>query len=394
MFYYFDFTVWFKLLRLVGQESNRRQRRGLYKLLLLHIPLRATITVVCFFLDGILFPRLWLTRVKTPVFIIGHARSGTTLAHRLMTADKRFSAFRYYELLLPSLVQKKLVRLIAWVDAHLLGRTLERRLQAWEKRKFGPTQHIHKMGLTIPEEDDLMYFNSCASGFWLTKLPYMSELDFFHIDRRPAASRRRMMKFYRECVRRQLYLNGSDSIHLSKNPTYCGRVESLIETFPDARFVVLYRNPYETIPSLLKLLNVGWKLQGNLSQERIRESNEVMTGLSYETYLYPLEVLRRHPETPCAVIDYRRLTADPKGTIEDVYRELGLDITPDYAAFLDAESARNKRHETEHRYSLAEFGLDDREIRQRLAPLFEKFRWDEDVPATHNDDKKKEPAHA
>lgn len=394
MFYYFDFTVWFKLLRLVGQEPNRRQRRGLYKLLLLHIPLRATVTAVCFFLDGILFPGLWLTRVKAPVFIIGHARSGTTLAHRLMSADQRFSSFKYYELLLPSLVQKKLVRLLAWLDATLLGRTLERRLQAWEKRKFGPTQHIHKMGLTIPEEDDLMYFNSCASGFWLTKLPYMSELDFFHIDRRPAARRRRMMKFYRECVRRQLYLNGSDRIHLSKNPTYCGRVESLIEAFPDARFVVLYRNPYETIPSLLKLLNVGWKLQGNLSLERIRESNEVMTGLSYETYLYPLEVLRRHPETPCAVIDYRRLTTDPKGTIEDVYRDLGLDITPDYAAFLDAESARNKRHETEHRYSLAEFGLDDREIRQRLAPLFEKFGWDEDVPATHNDDKKKEPAHA
>lgn len=394
MFYYFDFTVWFKLLRLVGQEPNRRQRRGLYKLLLLHIPLRATITAVCFFLDGILFPGLWLTRVKTPVFIIGHARSGTTLAHRLMGADERFSTFKYYELLLPSLVQKKLVRLIAWLDATLLGRALERRLQAWEKRKFGPTQHIHKMGLTIPEEDDLMYFNSCASGFWLTKLPYMSELDFFHIDRRPAASRRRMMKFYRECVRRQLYLNGSERIHLSKNPTYCGRVESLIEAFPDARFVVLYRNPYETIPSLLKLLNVGWKLQGNLSLERIRESNEVMTGLSYETYLYPLEVLRRHPETPCAVIDYRRLTTDPKSTIEDVYRDLGLDITPDYAAFLDAESARNKRHETEHRYSLAEFGLDDREIRQRLAHLFEKFGWDEDVPANHNDDKKKEPAHA
>ena len=87
MFYYFDFTVWFKLLRLVGKEKNERQRRGLYKLLLLHIPLRASVTAVCFFLDGILFPGLWRTQVKTPVFIIGHARSGTTLAHRLMGAD-------------------------------------------------------------------------------------------------------------------------------------------------------------------------------------------------------------------------------------------------------------------------------------------------------------------
>lgn len=387
MFYYFDFKVWFKLLRLIAKEPNQRQRRGLYKLLLLHIPLRATVTAVCFFLDGIVFPGLWRTRVHKSVFIIGHARSGTTLAHRLMSADERFSVFKYYELLLPSLLQKKLVRAAAWIDAHLLGRRLERRLQAWEKRKFGPTQHIHKMGLTIPEEDDLVYFNSCASGFWLTKLPYMSELDFFHVDQRPAASRRRMMKFYKECVRRQIHLNGSARIHLSKNPTYSGRVESLIETFPDARFVIMYRNPYETIPSLLKLLNVGWKLQGNLSQERIRESNEVMVGLSYETYLYPLEVLERHADTRYAIIDYRRLTTDPKATIEDVYRDLGLDISPSYAAFLDAEAARTRRHETEHRYSLAEFGLEDRAIRQRLAPLFERFQWDENVPAPQHNEK-------
>ncbi|CAB1367578.1 sulfotransferase family protein [Denitratisoma oestradiolicum] len=379
MIYYFDFAIWFKLVRLAARESNPDARRGLLKLLLWTVPLRATFHTLCFFLDGILFPGLWFTRVKAPVFVIGHARSGTTLAHRLLCGDERFSAFRYYELLLPSLLQKKLVRLVAWLDRHLFGRRIEQRLQAWEKRKFGPTQHIHKMGLTIPEEDDLIYQASCASGFWMTKLPYMGELDFFHIDQRPAASRRRMMRFYKECVRRQLYLNGSERIHLSKNPTWCGRVESLIEAFPDARFVVLYRNPYETIPSLLKLLNVGWKLQGNMAPERIRESTRVMTDLSYETYLYPEEALRRHPTVPCAIIDYRQLTTQPKATIEKVYADLGIEMTPAYRAFLEAEEARAKRHETEHRYSLAEFGLDDKEIRQRLAPLFEQFHWDADA---------------
>ena len=208
------------------------------------------------------------------------------------------------------------------IDAKLLGGVLERKLQAWEKRKFGPMQHIHKMGLTIPEEDDLLYFNSCASGFWLTKLPYMSELDFFHVDQRPAASRRRMMKFYKECVRRQLYINGSERIHLSKNPTYCGRVEALIETFPDARFVVLYRNPYETIPSLLKLLHTGWKRRGSMEESRIRESTRVMTDLAYEHYLLPQQVLARHPATRVAEIDYRELTAQPRPTIAKAYAAL------------------------------------------------------------------------
>ena len=382
MRYYFDFTTWLKLMRLVAQEPNPRQRRGLYRLLLIHIPARVLVTAICFLLDGILFPGLWFTRVKAPVFIIGHARSGTTLAHRLMCADRRFSAFMYYELLLPSLIQKKLVRLGAWLDRTVFGHRLERRLQAWEKRKFGPTQHIHKMGLTMHEEDDLILFNSCASGFWMTKLPYMGELDFFHVDQRPPASRRRMMRFYKECVRRQLYLNGRGLIHLSKNPTWSGRVETLLEVFPDARFVVLYRNPHETIPSLLKLLHVGWKMQGNLAAERIQKSTRVMTDLSYETYLYPREALARHPGTPCATIDYRRLTTDPRSTIEAAYAELGLAMTPEYRAFLAAEAARARKHETEHRYSLAEFGLDDQEIRRRLAPLFEQFQWDKDEPGS------------
>ncbi|MFZ1832420.1 MAG: hypothetical protein WAU27_06365, partial [Pseudomonadales bacterium] len=83
MIFYFDFLIWFKLIRLASRESNVRQRRGLMKLLLLIVPLRALTHTVFFFLDGILFPGLWRVKVRAPVFVIGHARSGTTLAHRL-----------------------------------------------------------------------------------------------------------------------------------------------------------------------------------------------------------------------------------------------------------------------------------------------------------------------
>lgn len=380
MLYYFDFTTWFKLIRLASAVPSERQRRGLSRLLLLTIPLRALVHSVCFFLDGILFPGLWRVKVKAPVFVIGHARSGTTLAHRLLCMDERMSAFKYWELRLPSLLEKKLVHALAWLDGHVLGRRIERRLAVWEERKFGAVKQIHKMGLNVPEEDDLIFYDACASGFWMTKLPFMGDLDFFHLDRRPARSRKRLMRFYRECVRRQLYLNGGGKIHLSKNPTWCGRVESLLEAFPDARFVVLYRNPYETIPSLLKLLHVSWKHAGNVDAVKIAESTRAMTDLSYEHYLYPLEVLARHPKTPVASIDYRELIAEPKRTIEHAYAELGLEMTDQFRAALQREQERARRHETEHRYSLAEFGLDDREIRTRLSPLFERFGWDAEAP--------------
>ncbi|MCX7162291.1 MAG: sulfotransferase [Rhodocyclales bacterium] len=381
MIFYFDFTIWLKLIRLVAGEPKPHRRRTQYRHLLLTVPLRAVLHAIFFFLDGLLFPGLWLVKIKTPVFLIGHARSGTTLAHRLMCADERFSAFKYYELLLPSLIEKKLVRLVARLDRSLLGRRLERRLQAWEEKNFGPMKHIHKMGLTIPEEDDLVLFSSCASGFWATRMPNLGDLDFFHIDQRPPASRRRLMGFYRQCIRRQLYLNGGNLIHLSKNPTFCGRVESILEAFPDARIAILYRNPYETIPSLLKLLQTSWKLRGDVDAAKTRDSSRAMVELSFESYLHPEEVLSRHPEVPCAVIDYRQLVAEPKATIEKVYADLGMDMSDSYRAALQKEQDKARKHETEHRYSLAEFGLDDEEIHRRLAPLFKKFDWDAAAPA-------------
>jgi hypothetical protein len=235
---------------------------------------------------------------------------------------------------------------------------------------------IHKMGLTLYEEDDIVFYYSCASGFWITKLPYMGDLDFYHVDRWPERRRRRLMRFYRDCIRRQLYLNGADRTHLSKNPVFAGRVESLIEAFPDARIVVPMRNPYETIPSLLKLMRIGWKRLG-WDEERQARCLRVLAEQSFETYLHPLEVLARHPETPHALVDYRDALADPAATIEQVYEMLGFPITPAYREVLRAEGKRAREHRSGHAYSLEEFGLEADAIRTRLADLFDRYGWDD-----------------
>jgi omega-hydroxy-beta-dihydromenaquinone-9 sulfotransferase len=305
--------------------------------------------------------------------------SGTTLMHRLMSKDgERFSSFMLYELYFPSILQKKVIRFLAACDRRYLGARLEKRVKAWEARKFGPTQDMHAMGLTLAEEDDSILMLSCASGFWIVLFPYMGELDFYYIDQRPAKSRRRLMNFYRECVKRQLYLNGPDKIHLSKNPLYCGRVETLIEAFPDARIVVLVRNPDETIPSLLKLLQRSWELR-HWDETKIRRSLRITADMSFHTYKYPFEVLARHPDTPQATVNYPELVASPRRTIEQVYRQLGFAVAPAFDAVLLAEEKRARSHETTHTYSLEEFGLQSNEIHKVLADFFERFGWDKEA---------------
>jgi hypothetical protein len=314
--------------------------------------------------------------VREPVFVVGHARSGTTLTHRLMSQDVgRFSSFLLYECFFPSLLQKKLIRLGIRLDRRFLGGLLARRVHAWEERRYGPYRHMHAMGLTVPEEDDIVLFYSMASGFWITKMPYLGDLDFYHMSDWPERKRRRYNAFYRDCVRRQLYLNGPDKVHLAKNPLWAGRVASLIEFFPDARFVVNVRDPRETIPSLLKLVRGGWKRLG-WDEARQQRCLLVLADQAWHSYRHPLETLEANPRTRSALADYRDLTSDPAATLERVYQDLSLHMSEEFRELLAGEGKRERKHQTRHTYSLEEFGLEGDVIREQLADLFERFQWD------------------
>jgi len=279
--FFFDFERYVKMVRLARREVDPNKRRSLYRTFFLVVPAFALLHAVCFALDPIVFPGLRRTEVRGPVFSIGHARSGTTLLHRLMAADEeQFSYFLLWEMFFPSLLEKRLLRAFLAFDARVLGGRIRRRIQHWDERKFRATQGMHESGLFAAEEDDFVLALSCCSGFWVVLLPYMGEIDTYHVDRWPARKRRRMMRFYKECLRRQLYLNGGEKTHLSKNPGFCGRVDALIETFPDARFVVPVRNPYETIPSLLKLLQSSWRMRKR-DETAIKDSLGVLAEYSF-----------------------------------------------------------------------------------------------------------------
>jgi hypothetical protein len=343
--------------------------------LLVRVPSVAIFHAICFFLDGIFYPGLRNFEVKSPVFIVGHSRSGTTFVHRMMCEDsERFSFFLLYELWFPSLIQKKVIRALSRLD-HRLGGKIEKRVRAWEQKKFAKGKDVHAMGLTIPEEDDFVLTSSCASGWWVVLLPYVKELDFHYVDQMPTKRRQRRLAHYRECVKRQLYLNGGNKIHLSKNPTFSGRVESLIEAFPDARFVVTVRHPYEIIPSNMKLMKLSWSLRG-WEEARIKESLAGIIGKSFNMIRHPLEVLDKHPETKHAIINYPDLISQPKATIVALYKQLDLPISAEFEKKLDSEQAKAKAHKTSHSYSLAEFDLDGEMIHRELADLFERFHWE------------------
>src|SRR5271156_2296164 len=361
------------MIRLVRREEDPGRRRRQYRTLCVVVPALAVLHAVTFALDPILFPALRCTEVRQPVFVVGHARSGTTYLHRMMANDPRFSYVLLWEMFFPSLLEKKGVRAVLRWDQGLGGRR-RRRIDALDERLFSKSQSVHDSGLFAPEEDEFLLTVSCASGFWVVQYPYVEDLDFYYVDDRwSAPKRRRVMQFYKECVRRQLALNGAGLTHLSKAPIHCGRVESLIETFPDARFVVPVRNPYETIPSFLKLMQFAWSARKR-SEKDMQDSFQSFVNSSYHYYQHPLDVLDAHPEVPSMIVDYSDLVTDPAGTVRRAYAEIGMDMVPEQEKALADEKGREYR--SGHTYSLEEFGLEADEIRTRLAPLFERFGWE------------------
>lgn len=383
---YFDIDYWWRVVRHVWGLRDWRGRNAMLAKLLLWIPVRTALHTLCFLLDYVLFPALWTQRVERPVFIVGHGRSGTTLMHRLMSADDtRFSYFLYWEMFFPSLLQKKLIRGIGWIDTHLLGGFMNRKLKAWDDKTFGPYRHMHNMSLWNAEEDCFAMAGAFVSQQWSLDIPMMDVVDFFHLDEMPD-KRRRWMHHYRELVKRQLLLNGGIKTHLSKNPVMSGWVDSLIEAFPDARIVVMMRDPSECIPSCLKLVQVSWK-GGGWQHEDYAHSLELLTNICFEHFTNPRRVLANKTETPQIVVDYRQLTTQPRETVHAVYKALDIDMSDQFDSWLQEQAEREKKHHSKFEYSLGEFHLLGEDIYAQLEDFYQLYQWP--IP-----DQSKEPDQA
>ncbi len=371
---YFDFDYYSKVLRHVWQLKGHPKRTKLLVRLLVLVPLESTVHALFMALDYLFFPKLWTQEIKDPVFIVGHQRSGTTLMHRLLSDDgERFSYFLYWEMFFPSLLQKRIVQGVGWLDRKLFGELIKNRLVAWDDKTFGPYRHMHYMSLWASEEDAFALRPAFVSQQWALDLPIMHVIDQFHLDQMPA-KQKGWMRFYRAVIKRQLLFNGGNKIHLAKNPVMSGWVETLIKYFPGARIVVLMRDPGQCIPSGMQLVKVSWEGKG-WSPSDYAQSQAMLLQTCFESFTNPRDVLARYPQTPQVVVDYRELTSDPRAAIKKVYQALELELTPEFDEYLVAKGEREKKHSSSFRYDISDFQVSYEQIENELSDFYEQYDW-------------------
>jgi hypothetical protein len=374
---YFDLRTFLTIPRLIVRERPGFRRGLLLIGLFTLLTINSLIGIVCLALDHVLFPGFRRVPVRTPVFVLGNARSGTTHMHRLLCGDEgRFSYFRTYELLLPSILQKKAVRLVAAFDERVLKGAIERRLRGREDLTLAEVRKMHDWRLNAAEEDEFILFHNWSSASLTLIFPYMRGLDYlFHVDERPEIERGRVLGFYRSMVRRQIYLYGGATIHCSKNPTFVLKMRSILETFPDARFVYMARHPDETIPSLLDVMGHYWRTMGT-DAEIVEESVRLLGELQIDQYRYAREVLDGLSAEQYVEVRYTELLESPKKILESVYARFGFDVSPEYERFLDEEQRKSETYQSEHEYDLSAHAEVRERARRELGDLFARYGWE------------------
>jgi hypothetical protein len=372
---YFDFLYYRKVLSYTWAQTQWPGRnKTLFKLLVL-VPLTTALHALCFALDYVFFPALGRQQVKAPVFIVGHARSGTTLMHRLMAADgERFSYFYYWETFFPALTQRAIIRGIGWMDRTLFHQAIQKRLEAWDEKTFGPTRHIHNQGLWIPEEDQFVMKAAFVTQQWALDLPLMDKIDIFHIEKLTEKRKQRWMRFYKECVKRQLLFNGGTKTHLSKNPLMSGWVNAILETFPDAQIVVMVRDPIQCIPSTLRLVEINWKGK-KWRKDQYASAQQALTQISFDSFKLPAQVLAQRPETPHFFVDYRELVSSPKQIVESIYSALEISMSEEHTDFLTKQEEKEKKHSSHYRYNIDDYAVTPAEIETELEEFYQQYHW-------------------
>ncbi|MDJ0701086.1 MAG: sulfotransferase [Woeseiaceae bacterium] len=319
-----------------------------------------------FLLDEVFFRGYRNVEVREPLFVLGPPRSGTTHLHRVLALDESTTTFSTWECLFGlSVTGRRLLLALAKVD-RVLGRPLTR-LASWLGRKtLSSMDEIHELRMDAPEEDFLCLMPAAACFLLIVPFPYLEHLwRVAHFDVAvDEKDKRALMRYYRRCIQKHLYVFGEGKRYLAKNPSFSGMAESLLEAFPDARIIACTRDPVATIPSQLSSLRPGLAACG--FREFPADLRDRLIATLYFYYEHLREAAAQEPSR-MTFIGNDELKNDLQNAIETAFEHIGIEVSSAFAERLGQAAVESREFLSGHRYSLDEYGLDEAELRERFA---------------------------
>lgn len=227
-------------------------------------------------------------------------------------------------------------------------------------------------GWDRPQEDEFALVNlGVPSPYLAWAFPNHGPVADEYLDLRTLTNedREAWKRTWRDFVHR-LALVGDKRIVL-KSPTHTARVRTILEVFPDARFIHIVRDPLVVFPSTVRL----WKSLSDVQGFQYpREDAAWVDRHVLDTFVRMYECFEQDrelvPEGRLVDLRYEDLIADPVEKMREVYDQLKLGNFANVEPEIKQYAAQSRDYKT-NKYSLPPEVAD--RVRGRWAPFFQRY---------------------
>lgn len=292
----------------------------------------------------------------SPVFIIGHWRSGTTFLHNALCHDQQFGYITTLQSLFP--------------HSYLTNPVFSN----LAKFAMPPTRPMDdmKIYLNSPQEEEMAMVNLGPYSLYhiwhfpdQTKSLYKQIAKFEAHDKKQKSN---WTKNYLFLLKNAAYRSSKPRLAL-KNPTNTSRIPTLLELFPNAKFIFIYRHPTEVYASTKKLYRKIvpiFQLQ-DFDFEMVRENiiwiyKDLMTS-----YINDRQFI---PEDNLIEVKYENFIQEPLENLAKIYAHLGIPNFEMNRDRFEAYFSKNKKR-SKKKYDLTKEEL--KEIKAEWAFAYDLF---------------------
>ena len=303
----------------------------------------------------------------TPIFLLGHWRTGTTHLHNLFGRDPNHTVPTYYQVIFPTsflLTGEVIPRLASGALAET--RSYDNVKQGWHEAAEDEIALAKLTGLSMYLS--FMFPDEAAR--------YEKYIDFLEAT---PDERDRWKTAFVTFIKRIMLATGGKRVVVKSCP-HTARIRMLLELFPDARFVHIHRNPYEVFSSTLHMRSkTDWEnFFQRPQQDFIDQRWEHTATIGRRIYERVIEDRALIPPENFVEIAYADFAGNELAMLRDIYAQLRLPDWDRQAATIRPylDSLRGyKRNRLEIGEDLRDFVYD----RWRL--VFDTYGYAKEYPA-------------
>jgi hypothetical protein len=298
-------------------------------------------------------------RIEAPWIVIGIFRAGTTFLSYLLEKDARSRPLLRWEANNSAPPSTGDHRNDPRVEAQRAGSAaldqINPRIKVVQSEEpDGPTECISVLNQDFKSLTWEALANVPSYGEWLRTTDHHSAYE------------------YHRLVLKVLQSGGVRGRWSLKSPHHAMRLEALHAMYPDARLVVMHRDPVVLCASVCSLITT---LTGTFSDaDHVPYIARHWTRM-LEDSIGGLDTFRAaHPDVPILDVQYADLALNPLETMSRVYAAFDDELQ---GQALDAMTAHIDSHPKgrfgRHGYDLTEFGLDAAELAERFSGYVERY---------------------